>query len=219
MIDAAKVKAALDAIASGDQAAISAALTDLLAALVAGDDSATEEPAATEGLAEGADAPPDPKEVAATTSALRKLTGCASAGEAIEFLTNLKAQVDTLSADRAALDMSSRRELVGELVKLGVEFPSTAWAPEEFDAAGKGKPRVPAKRFMAEPLEELRARVVMLRAVKKAPPKIEAPEGGSGAETLSADQKAAADRITDPKKKARFLEMCAKSPLNSKGEQ
>jgi hypothetical protein len=219
MIDAATIKAALDAIAGGDPEAISTALTAVLAALVTGDSEPPADPAA-DALTEGADVPPDPKEVAATTSALRKLTGCASAGEAIAFLTTLKAQVDSLAADRDALDMSSRRELVGELVKLGVELPATAWAPEELDAAGKPKPRTPAKRFLSEPLEELRNRVVMLRGAKGGTaPKHTAPETGASTETLSADQKVIADKITDPKKKARFLEMCAKSPLTSKGNQ
>lgn len=218
-MDPAKVKAALDAIASGDQAAISAALTDLLAALVAGDSVVPPAPA-DDALAEGADVPPDPKEAAATTSALRTLTGCASAGEAIAFLSNIKAQVDSLASDRAVLDMSARRELVGELVKLHAELPATAWAPEELDAAGKAKPRTPVKRLVDEPIEELRTRVAALRgAAPKRSARLEAPETGTGAETLSADDQAALGRLTDPKAKARFLELRSKSSLTSKGAQ
>lgn len=42
-----------------------------------------------------------------------------------------------------------RRELVNELLELGAEVPETAW--------------VVSPRLAAEPLEELRARVVLLR--------------------------------------------------------
>jgi len=70
----------------------------------------------------------------------------------------LEAEKAKLAKERALLEGSERRKLVGELVKLGAEIPATAWE----NADGK----TPAKRFESEPLESLRDRVAKLSKVK-----------------------------------------------------
>lgn len=124
-------------------------------------------------LADNADATDNQDEQAAGR-ALKRLTGCNSAGEAIKAFESLRARVDTLDAERAALELSSRRELVADLVKLGVELPATAWE-------GEPEKRNPCKRLMNEPIDDLRKRVAALkkaRPVKRLSRDIEPPESG-----------------------------------------
>lgn len=177
------LKKILDAIASGDEKAQAALLPEIVAAM-AGAEGAPDTSAPADPLAAAADpAAPKPEEAAAM-SALMKLTGKASLGEAIAHYTSLATRVTKLDADSAVLELSSRRELVGDLVKLGAELPATAWEPLADNAAADA-PRTPVKRLMSEPVADLRARVALLGKSKPAAAKIEPPEAG-GTDTLIA---------------------------------
>jgi len=150
------VKAALEALKNGDADAALMLLENLIAA-AAGAGPADEAPAG-EALAKDApkDAPEDAPEATAALALLRDLTGCHSVREAGETLRGTIARVSQLDADRAALDLSARRELIADLVKLGAEVPSTAWE-------GEPKDRTPCARLAGESLESLRTRVKLLR--------------------------------------------------------
>jgi len=154
-MDPDKVKAALEALKNGDGAAALVILEEIVASAAGAPAEGASE---ADPLASGA----DPAMAAANTAALAalcKLTGKTGPGEAIVALTALQAQVEKLAAESAAVELTQRRELVGELVKLGVEFPSTAWD-------GEPKDRKPVERLAKEPIEGLRARVVQLRALR-----------------------------------------------------
>jgi hypothetical protein len=157
------IKDALDALEAGD----APKALEILKALIA---SAAGAPAEEPPVPEGGDAledtpdevPEDPEALRALARAVRTVTGRHGAGEAEAELLRLRARVDALDAERAALDSSARRELVTELVRIGAEVPATAWQ-------GDPARRIPARRFEAEPVAELRARVEVLRAARPAP--------------------------------------------------
>ena len=73
----------------------------------------------------------------------------------------LKAQVASLGAVLDQIESTERRACVGELVKLGVEIPATAWE----DEAGS----VPVARLRSESLASMKARIAKLSAVKSQP--------------------------------------------------
>lgn len=118
------------------------------------------------------------------------LTGAKTPGEAMAELSRrsrLAVEVEErearLAADRTALEATERRQLVGELVKLGVEIPATAWSDE--------KGTVPVDRLAKEPIADLRDRVAKLsaaggtRRAAPVPPRrtatLSAPGGGGDA--------------------------------------
>lgn len=168
------LKKALDALESGDATAIAEALKAVLAG--AGSEESAPESDGTGGSPDVApmasDVPPteEDKTDKAAMSALLRVTGASGPGEAIERLAKLSATVARLEDESRAVELSQRRELVGELVKLGVEFPATAWE-------GDPKSRQPVKRLMAESIEDLRARVVALRGLVPAKPGHNPPKG------------------------------------------
>lgn len=203
-MDPAKIKAALDAIEAGDGDKAKELLKGLIADAASGDEgeapaAPAEEPPPAEGeeLAEVADTPPaeEDDEEKAMAKALRKFAKCESAGEAIAKLEALEARVAAFDAEEAARDASSRRELVGELVKLGAETPATAWE-------GEPEKRVPVKRLADEAVDSLRARVKALSTTRK--PTDLKPPASNGAQLSAADKKRA-DEITDPVKRAKFV--------------
>ncbi len=174
------LKKILDAIASGDEKAQAALLPEIVTAMGA---SGAPPPApAGDPLAAGADPVPPKPEEAAALAVLKKLTGKESLGEAVAEFAALSSRVAKLDADAEALELSSRRELTGKLVKLGVELPGFAWEALAADAKPDA-PRTPCKRLMAEPIEDLRARVEALS--KAAPkPRLEAPASGDDSEEI-----------------------------------
>jgi hypothetical protein len=192
MLPADLLKKILDAIASGDEKAQAALLPEIVTAL-----SGSGEPAAASAadpLAAGAD--PLPEEEVAAMAVLKKLTGKVSVGEAVAEYAAMSARIGKIEADAQVLEDSSRRELVGKLVKLGAELPATAWEPLADDADPKA-PRTPVKRLRTEPIADLRARV---EALSKAAPvklsRVEAPESGDDAEpvVLSKSEQAYCDK-------------------------
>lgn len=157
-MDPAKVKALIDALTANppDPEAIKAAAADMLAALAGAGDVASVPPPADDGALADPSAPPADPKPAPPGSALARLTGAATEAEAISRYTAMQVQVATLTADRDAAELSAKQRLVGELVKLGAETPATAWLNAD--------KRIPAKRFAAESVTELEARVESLRA-------------------------------------------------------
>jgi hypothetical protein len=185
-MDPAKLKAALDAIEAGDPAAILAALKDLITSQM-GEESAEADPAA---LADPAATPADPA----------KDPNAPEPVKASKEFAALQVQLSALQAERDEQDLEARQELVGELVKLGVETPATAW----LDASK----RLPAKRFSAETVKELRARVTALRAVRPTPAKLEPPTGGGDDGEGNVEVKTKRGNVT---LSAREVENCATS--------
>ena len=156
-----QLKKALDAIEAGDSAAALEILKAMIASAAASGASAEPAPE-TAAAGEVAETPPPDPEQAASIAASRELmriTATKTPGEAVEALGRMHASVQELVADRAALDLSARQGLVTELVTAGVETPATAWADVE--------KRTPKKRFMDEPLAELRERVKIITATAR----------------------------------------------------
>lgn len=180
-MDPDKIKAALEAIKNGDSEAALALLEELIASAAGADDGGDE---SDDGGEEAFTEEPEKSEDAAMR-ALLTLTGAASAGEAAEQYRHMRDQVERLAAREAALDLSSRRELVSRLVAIGVETPSTAWS-------GDPAARVPCERLSAEPIDALRERVRILTAARPAP--LPTPPPAPGAETLSARERAECKR-------------------------
>jgi phage I-like protein len=120
----------------------------------------SEETPAPEGTA-----PAENPEAAMVASSLMAMSSRGTASEALdeakvwrESHLQLLSERDKIAKERAALESAERRNLVGSLVKLGVEIPATAWA----DAAGS----VPVERLANEPIDALRKRVKLLSAVR-----------------------------------------------------
>jgi len=101
-----------------------------------------------EALAETPDEPVAPATDPKQKEALDKVASAlAKIGERVEALNKVEAE----------RELKERQALTGELVKLGVEFPSTAWE-------GDPSKMVPAKRLQSEPIAELRSRVEIYRS-------------------------------------------------------
>lgn len=166
-LDPSQVQPALDAIKAGDGASALEILESLLVAAAGGTDAAPPDDSAQDQPADGPPATETPADEAMAQTALwrelQALTGTSSAGEALAAVRSWSSDLTELRRQRAALDESSRRELVGELVRLGRELPATAWT-------GEGSDRRPAPHLAAEPLDSLRARVRAYRAVGPATP-------------------------------------------------
>ncbi len=164
-------KKMLDVIAAQDDKAALALLIELAASMAAGGAPPAE---GGEALAETPEAdPPAPGE---EDKALAALTSRLDARDA--QYKALSKRLDEQDAASAVLELDERRVLVGELVKLGVEFPATAWE-------GEPDKRKPVKRLSAEPIAELRDRVAALRKLKPAEDGVSPPASGAGVVTLS----------------------------------
>ncbi len=168
MFTAEQVQAAIDALAGGDGAAALEILKALLTAAASGEsgDSAPGEPPAAAGATGGnADAPPP--EMAALARGVLALFSGLDAGAALQAIEAMKLDADKRSADTALLEGVERRELVGELVKLGVEVPATAWV----DPDKTGAELAPVERLAKEDLAALRKRVSIIKSTRGAVPK------------------------------------------------
>lgn len=174
-MDPAQIKAALDAIESGDEGKALEILKGLIASAAGG--GAPADPPA-EDLTR-TDTPPvsdeDKDAVMAATSRLNRITGKDTISAAVDEVETwrkshleLESEKKKLADDRAKLESAERRKLVGELVKLGNEIPATAWSDD--------KGSVPCKRLQDEPIGDLRDRVQKLTAARgKTPPKDPTP--------------------------------------------
>ena len=188
------VQQVLDALVAGDGAAALKLLQALLTQAAGGEVSAPEGAGAdpTASPADGAAAKKDP--AVAAMSLIGSLVGKTSEGEIVAAVRTLAQSHQSFADAQAALDRTSRIELVGQLVKLGVEYPATAWD-------GDPEKHVPAAHLATESLDGLRARVAKLSALKSPEPNAQpAPVG-----QLSAVEQAQADKIKDPEHKERFI--------------
>lgn len=156
------LKAAIQAIKDGDGDAALALLEKLLTG--AGDTPADPaEGAPPTAAGEPAATPPEPAPAAASaadapaTAMLLRVTGARSLADAEPILRSAITAARTADADRTAVTMTARRELIVELIQLGAETPATAWE-------GRPEDRKPKARLMSESIEDMRARIVSLKA-------------------------------------------------------
>ncbi|OFV81999.1 MAG: hypothetical protein A2Y78_00245 [Acidobacteria bacterium RBG_13_68_16] len=181
MMNPESVKAALEALTSGDAAAALAVLESMLVDAIAGEAEATVD---TDALAEVPPPPADETEEEVVKAKLIRLTAEHEA---------LQRRVAELDARQARADAAERAQLVGDLVKLGVELPGTAW--QDPDAG------VPVERLRVEALSDLRGRVALHRAARPIgvrPPTAPVVE-------LTAAEQAAADKIPAGPARDRFI--------------
>jgi HK97 family phage prohead protease len=107
-------------------------------------------------------------EASAAKSALLRETGASTVSEAITSLATYKKSHDDLVAERErvegqkkALEVTERRSLTAELVKLCAETPATAW---EGDKDGLPDGKTPKAHLATMPIADLRARAAAFRA-------------------------------------------------------
>ncbi len=113
------------------------------------------EPAGTPPTPAGT--PPSNAADAPATAMLLRVTGARNLAEAEPILRSAVTSARTIDADRMAVTMTARRELIVELIQLGAETPATAWE-------GRPEDRKPVARLVTETLEGMRARIVSLKA-------------------------------------------------------
>lgn len=191
-MDPKQLMAALDAIEAGDSTKAIELLKAIIASAASGGEAPEPAPGA-EAMSEGADTPTPPEDQKLMSRLSAILGGGKTTHEVEAEVLRLSRVVATLEAERAATEQATRADLVAELVKLGVELPATAWADTE--------KRIPATRFAAEPVAELRARVEAHRAVGPRHVNLEAPTL-----TFSKAEQDAMAKMT-PDQKARFIEL------------
>jgi hypothetical protein len=133
-------------------------------------------PAASDGAADGAMSAADQPAADQAMRALSAITGKTDPKEIAAEVKRLRqtsleheAELARRDAEQKVLDAQERRQLVGELVKLGHETPATAWSD---DAGTK-----PAEPWASMKLELLRSRVEKLGGVKAVRP---GPTGTGG---------------------------------------
>jgi hypothetical protein len=180
-MDQEQIKALIEAIKNKDG---DAALQIAEAMLVTAASGGSEPPPAdvSDPLAVPAD--PSPEDQALET-ALTTLTGADGPAERLTFLNKLIEDREKQAKRAADLELTSRFELVGELVKLNVEFPATAFE-------GDPKDRKLVSRLLVEPIADMRARVATHKAARGGPNL--PPARGGDVITLSAVDQAAAKK-------------------------
>lgn len=176
-MDPKQIAAAIEAIKNQDSDAALVILEELLISAAGGE---TPEEPEENPSDETAEPPPAEPPMAAgneLASKLSALLGVEGDAEIELAVAELKASVEARAAEVARQELTIRKALVGELVKLGAETPATAWAGEEL-----------APRLVAEPLDSLRSRVVALR--KSTPKAVEAPKSAPLSGVSERDQQA-----------------------------
>lgn len=206
-MDAAKVKEAIEALKAEDGAKALELLESMIASAASGEEAPADEPPADDAPpAEMADEPPpandDQQAMKAASEKLVKLTGKTSLLEALTDVEDWRVSHVTLTDERAkmakehaALELTERRKLIADLVKLGAETPATAWA-------GEAKKLVPVRRLSEEPIDGLRERVKSLLASRggKIPTALK-PPAGDGLQMLSERELAKCKKLgIDPEK-------------------
>ena len=158
-----------------------------------------EEPAAEAPPAAAARAvvaPPADESLVALGRAALALTGSSDPGEAIAEIArrsalavDLEQREAAVARDRQVLELTERKALVASLVKVGAETPHTSGL-----AVGTLVPRL-----MAEPIAELRARVVALGGAASKAPAARVVPGTDPLESLSERERAmCAEMKLDP---------------------
>lgn len=196
------IRKAIEALKEENGDAALAILESALVAAAGGEEMEepdTEEPAASE--AEAPSEEPREEELAQQDAvkalrALSVITGTADTDEIVTLAASWAKRIADVEEREQEIELSERRVLVGELVKLGAELPSTAWE-------GDAKARKPVARLLSEPLDGLKARVNALKGAR--PAAVKPPTAPSSAVKLSqVDLKAAeAMKITPEEYAAR----------------
>jgi hypothetical protein len=145
------IKAALEAVAAGDEKKALEILKQMITSAAGGAPAEAAPEAASALEASGAPAPKTPEEEA------KMLRAELAAAKANRDVAKLRAELDVIKAERDAVEAAERADLVAELVRLSIETPATAWQ-------GDPKDRKPKARFEAEPIAELRERVALRKA-------------------------------------------------------
>lgn len=174
-MDPALLQKILAAIADGKDD--SGLLAEIIKSVAA--EEGAEPPAGADPLAAAGDPPakdptkPEVPPMAASKelSPIAKALGCKTEEEAAQAVVKLQKQVAVHAATAAAVELNTRRELIGELVGLGIEKPATAWK-------GEPKDRNPVDRLMVEDISDMRARVELHKADGPRKP-AEAPAPGT----------------------------------------
>lgn len=159
-----EIKAAIAALTEGNGEAALKILESLVLSMGEGDaapDEAAAPPAAAGATAGNADEAPPPEMAALARGVLALFSGL-DAGAALKAIESLKSGADKTAADVALLEGVERRALVGELVKLGVEVPATAWV----DPDKKGADLVAVDRLAKEDIVALRKRVSIIKSTR-----------------------------------------------------
>jgi hypothetical protein len=162
-MDAEQIKALIEAIKNKDGDAALAIAEGMLVSAASGE-AAPAGGVESDPLAASAEPTPPSPEEEELEATLSLLTGIVDAPS--ERIVCLKKLIEerTKHAERVAtLELSSRFELVAELVKLGVEFPSTAFVGDPAD-------RKLVARLSSESITDLRARVAVVKKAKGAAP-------------------------------------------------
>lgn len=178
-----QIAEAVDAIKNQDAAKALEILEAMLVSAAGGEAPPPE--GGTEASANGDETKEEQAAALAVVRSAMALTGKPNAAAALAELerrskvaVDLETREAALAADRAKIEATERRALVGELVKLGVEIPATAWSDD--------KGTVPVARLANEPIAELRDRVAKLGSAgggtrRSTPrPPVATSGGGSG---------------------------------------
>ena len=199
IMDPSMVKAAMDALIAGDGDKALALLKEAIAAAAAGDEAAAPSDDAT---AEAADEAPDEEadeedkdKDAALSKALARLLKVDSQRDILANVKSLQRDVNALKMAKEADEHLERVDLVGRLVKLGVEIPATAW--DDADA------QRPADHLRRMSLSKLRDRVAAFEADPQRGGAVRARP--ATAFVLSEDDRAIAESITDEHARKRFV--------------
>lgn len=175
------VQEALDALVAEDDAKCAEILKSMLASAAGGGAPPADPPTEESNAPPGEPPAPTEEDQAMTVAASRlvTLTGKSELSEAIDEVETWRTAYLEREADRAnvanqkaQLEKSERRKLVGELVKLGAETPATAWSDDDGS--------VPCKRLANEPIAELRERVKKLSSARgSSRPHVTPPPGNA----------------------------------------
>lgn len=196
-MDPSKVKAALDALIAGNSDECATILKDLIA-IAAG--ASADDSGSSAALGDALEGAPDPLalENEELAKEAKKFCSRESVGECVAYFAEVRSTLDRIKQESARVELSARRELVGELVKLGAEVPATAWE-------GDATQRNPVARLLAEPIDGLRGRVAQLRSSRgPAIPKAPTPPTQSDVSDLSAEDQKRAESMT-PEQRSRFV--------------
>lgn len=188
-MDPETIKAAMVAVKEGKADDALKILEEMLVAAAGGGEA--EEPAEDDeaALAEAPDEVPeeDPEMKAFALRAL-KFTGFKSAPGAIKEIERLAKLGRSAEADASKNELATRRNLIAELIKLGVETPAYAWDGDPED-------RKPVKRLTIETIDELSKRVEAL-SKSRTPGGKNTPKGDPNVFELTASEKARTVKMT-----------------------
>jgi hypothetical protein len=178
-----KVQAAMVAAVKDQDGDAALAIVEAILSGAGQDPADPTDPTTDDAAPEGGDAPPNPADgsppvaTGKLSAAFIKATGHQTEAEFLAAYKGMQDQVATLSNTQAAIALNSRRALIVELIKLGIETPALAWLGKTDEERAK---RNPCARLMAEPLDEMSARIATLKKLRPAAPL--PPEGGGPAD-------------------------------------